>query len=89
MSPSLPRISQFVTSSDGTRLYVDAVGVTDENIKMKPTIVFIHGFSMSGLVFDNLFEDQDCIDAAVLVSVLKNNASLLTHSLKALHSDQI
>lgn len=69
MPSSIPHISQFVTSADGTRLYVDAVGVTDENIKAKPTIVFIHGFSMSGLAFDTLFEDQDWIDAAVLVGL--------------------
>ena len=44
--------SKVVTSSDGTEIYAEAVG----NPK-KPHIVFVHGFTLSGAVFDRIFHD--------------------------------
>ena len=44
--------SKIITSSDGTEIYGEAVG----NPK-KPHIVFVHGFTLSGAVFDRIFND--------------------------------
>ncbi|OCB92236.1 alpha/beta-hydrolase [Sanghuangporus baumii] len=43
---------RVLTSSDGCRIYADAVGDSS-----KPCLVFIHGFSLSAAVFDNIFFD--------------------------------
>nr|GAT49062.1 predicted protein [Mycena chlorophos] len=40
-------------SSDGTRIYASATGNAQGQ-----SIIFVHGFALSGIVFDNLFEDE-------------------------------
>ena len=45
--------SQYVTSSDGVKIYADAVGDP-----ANPSIVFIHGFMLSAMAFDNIFLDE-------------------------------
>ncbi|KAI5117032.1 hypothetical protein M0805_002248 [Coniferiporia weirii] len=45
--------SQFITSSDGAKIYADATGNPD-----KPSIVFVHGLSYSSVVFDSIFSDE-------------------------------
>lgn len=42
--------SRVLTSSDGTEIYADAIGDPT-----KPAIVFVHGFTLSAAVFDNVF----------------------------------
>ena len=54
--------SKFVHSSDGTRIYADAVGEPT-----KPCIVFIHGLSLSAAVFDDIFNDQTYTNEFYLV----------------------
>ncbi|KAH8113559.1 alpha/beta-hydrolase [Phellopilus nigrolimitatus] len=44
---------QFITSSDGAKIYADAAGNPS-----KPPIVFIHGLALSGAVFDNIFNNE-------------------------------
>ncbi|EJD03465.1 alpha/beta-hydrolase [Fomitiporia mediterranea MF3/22] len=41
-----------LTSSDGCQIYADAVGDSS-----KPCLVFIHGFTLSAAVWDNIFAD--------------------------------
>ncbi|OCH85852.1 alpha/beta-hydrolase [Obba rivulosa] len=44
--------SKVLKSADGMEIYADAVGNPSN-----PSIVFIHGFSLSSIVFDNVFAD--------------------------------
>ena len=44
--------ARYLTSPDGTVIYADAIGNPS-----KPHIVFVHGLSLSGAVFDNVFTD--------------------------------
>lgn len=53
----------IVTSSDGVKIYADAVGNP-----ANPSIVFIHGFMLSGLAFDNIFNDERYFSRYYLVS---------------------
>lgn len=46
--------ARYLTSADGSKLYVEAIGDPT-----KPSIVFIHGFTLSGAVFDNIFFNKD------------------------------
>ena len=46
--------ARFVTSSDGSKIYADAAGDAG-----KPAIVFLHGLSLSGAVFNNIFSNEE------------------------------
>lgn len=59
--PNAPE-SKVLVSADGTEVYADAVGDP-----AKPAVVFIHGFSLSTIVFDTIFNDQLWIDQVYLV----------------------
>lgn len=54
--------SKVLRSKDKTEIYADAVGDPS-----KQAIVFIHGFSLSGIVFDNIFADPNYIENFYLV----------------------
>ncbi|THH06384.1 hypothetical protein EW145_g4122 [Phellinidium pouzarii] len=54
--------AQFITSSDGSKIYADAVGNPE-----KPSIVFIHGLALSGAVFDNIFNNAKYSNDVYLV----------------------
>ncbi len=43
----------IVSSSDGTEIFATAAGNP-----LKPSMVFVHGFALSGIVFDGLFENR-------------------------------
>ncbi|KAF9490467.1 alpha/beta-hydrolase [Pleurotus eryngii] len=45
--------SKIVTSADGTKIYADATGDPK-----KQSIVFVHGFALSGVVFDRFFANK-------------------------------
>ena len=47
-------ISTVLTSADGTSIYADAVGDAS-----KPSVVFVHGFGLSGLAFEGIFGEGD------------------------------
>ena len=49
--------SAYVVSADGTRIYTEAVGDP-----AKPPMVFIHGGSLSSLIFDSIFNDTKWTD---------------------------
>ncbi|KAF8990563.1 Alpha/Beta hydrolase protein [Cyathus striatus] len=53
----------LVKSSDGTEIFTSAVGSP-----RNPPIVFIHGYSFSSLVFDDLFEDERLLSRFYMVS---------------------
>jgi pimeloyl-ACP methyl ester carboxylesterase len=53
---------EYVTSADGTRIYSEAVGDPT-----KPAIVFIHGFQLSSVAFDPIFDDPKWTDKLYLV----------------------
>ncbi|EAU82331.1 hypothetical protein CC1G_06641 [Coprinopsis cinerea okayama7 len=55
--------SHTVTSSDGTSIYATAVGNPD-----LPSLVFIHGFSLSCKVFEPLFKDSRLLERFYLVA---------------------
>lgn len=46
--------SKIIISADGSKIYAEASGDP-----RKPSIVFIHGFSLCGAVFDNIFANED------------------------------
>ncbi|KAF7288116.1 AB hydrolase-1 domain-containing protein [Mycena chlorophos] len=50
------------TSSDGTLIYADASGDPQN-----PSIVFVHGFAVSGIIYDKLFRDQRLLENFYLV----------------------
>ena len=52
----------YVASADGTRIYSEAVG--DHT---KPCIVFIHGFQLSSVAFDPIFNNLEWTDQLYLV----------------------
>ncbi|KAK0190064.1 Alpha/Beta hydrolase protein [Armillaria mellea] len=60
MSPT--STAQLVPSKDGALIYADAVGNPT-----KPCLVFVHGFTLSGAVFDNLFTNPKLIANFYLV----------------------
>ena len=43
-------VEKFIESADGTRIFAGALGDPD-----KPALVFVHGFTLSSSVFDDLF----------------------------------
>lgn len=43
-------IEKFIGSADGTRIFAGALGDPK-----KPALVFVHGFTLSGSIFDDLF----------------------------------
>ncbi|KAG5716588.1 putative oxidoreductase ephD [Termitomyces sp. T112] len=53
---------RILVSSDGTELYAEAAGDCS-----KPAIVFIHGFFLSSIVFDGIFDDLSWLSKAYLV----------------------
>ncbi|KAH8114077.1 alpha/beta-hydrolase [Phellopilus nigrolimitatus] len=48
-----PTNSKLITSSDGLLIYADSAGSPD-----KPGIVFIHGLAVSGIVFNDIFANE-------------------------------
>lgn len=58
--------SKVVVSKDGIEIYADAVGDPT-----KPALVFIHGFSLSSIVFDSIFADHLWTDYVYLVGRLQ------------------
>lgn len=59
---SLSSVEKFAKSSDGTPIFARAVGDSS-----KPSLVFVHGMSLSGVVFDDLFKDKTLLDRFYLV----------------------
>ncbi|KAJ6534051.1 alpha/beta-hydrolase [Mycena vulgaris] len=55
-------VSKLCPSADGTLIYADAVGNS-----ANPSVVFAHGFALSGIVFDKLFSDPRMLDKLYLV----------------------
>lgn len=51
----------YVDSADGTRIYAEAVGDP-----AKPPMVFIHGGSLSSIIFDPIFNDTKWTDRLYL-----------------------
>ncbi|KAL0959908.1 hypothetical protein HGRIS_011573 [Hohenbuehelia grisea] len=62
LSAALSPVIKTVTSADGTHIYADAIGNP-----AKQSIVFVHGFALSGVVFDRLFTNQDLLNNFYLV----------------------
>ncbi|PBK82441.1 alpha/beta-hydrolase [Armillaria gallica] len=60
MSPT--STAQLVPSKDGALIYADTAGDP-----RKPCLVFVHGFTLSGAVFDNLFTNPKLIENFYLV----------------------
>lgn len=57
-----PVTSKYLKSSDGTTIYAEAKGDSS-----KPSIVFLHGFTLSAAVWDGLFDDPKLLDKFYLV----------------------
>jgi hypothetical protein len=55
--------SRILVAPDGTEIYADAIGD-----RSKPAVVFIHEFSLSTVVFDEIFNDPLWSSQAYLVS---------------------
>ncbi|KAJ7821532.1 alpha/beta-hydrolase [Mycena olivaceomarginata] len=55
-------VSKLVLSSDGTPIYAEASGNP-----ANPSVVFAHGFALSGIVFDKLFSDPRMLEKLYLV----------------------
>jgi len=55
-------VSKLLKSNDGTEIYADAVGDPSN-----PSIVFIHGFSLSSIAFDSVFSDPKFFENFYLV----------------------
>ncbi|KAF7326494.1 putative oxidoreductase ephD [Mycena venus] len=53
---------RFVTSADGTKIFAEARGNP-----LKPAIVFIHGFGIGAMAFNEIFDDLVWLDQAYLV----------------------
>ncbi|KAL0961111.1 hypothetical protein HGRIS_006088 [Hohenbuehelia grisea] len=53
---------KLLKSADGTTIYADAIGNP-----AKQSLVFLHGFALSGVVFDNLFTNKKLLDNFYLV----------------------
>ncbi|KAF8333348.1 Alpha/Beta hydrolase protein [Amanita rubescens] len=53
---------EYVASADGTRIYSEALGDPT-----KPCIVFIHGFQLSSVAFDPIFNDPKWTDQLYLI----------------------
>ncbi|KAJ6631403.1 alpha/beta-hydrolase [Mycena sp. CBHHK59/15] len=57
-----PPVSKLLPSSDGTLIYAEASGDPGN-----PSVVFAHGFALSGIVFDKLSSDARVLDKLYLV----------------------
>ncbi|KAF7350931.1 AB hydrolase-1 domain-containing protein [Mycena sanguinolenta] len=55
-------VSKLCLSSDGTVIYAEASGNPSN-----PSVVFAHGFALSGIVFDKLFSDSRILEKLYLV----------------------
>ncbi|KAF7362468.1 AB hydrolase-1 domain-containing protein [Mycena venus] len=55
-------VSKLCPSSDGTIIYAEAAGNP-----VNPSVVFAHGFALSGIVFDKLFADTRMLEKLYLV----------------------
>lgn len=55
---------RILTSSDRTPIYADAVG--DHS---KQCLLFIHGITLSGVVFDNVFSNEAYATEFYMVSI--------------------
>ncbi|KAJ6496417.1 Alpha/Beta hydrolase protein [Mycena sanguinolenta] len=53
---------RFVTSADGTQIFAEARGDP-----AKPAIVFIHGFGLGAMAFDEIFDDPLWLNQSYLV----------------------
>ena len=58
-------IEKFVISADGTRIHAGALG--DPN---KPALVFVHGITLSGSIFNELFAKLNELNEFYLVSAI-------------------
>ncbi|KAJ8508843.1 hypothetical protein ONZ45_g8923 [Pleurotus djamor] len=54
--------NRLITSADGTKIYTDATGDPS-----KQSIVFVHGFALSSIVFDNFFTNKKLQDHFYLI----------------------
>lgn len=73
--------TKVVTSSDGAKIYAEAIGyrmilhalphtltaIAMFRDKNQPHILLVHGLQLSGAAFDNLFADQRLVSRAYLV----------------------
>lgn len=57
-------IEKFVVSADGTRVFAGALGNPE-----KPALVFIHGMTLSGSVYNNLFSMPELSNDFYLVGI--------------------
>ncbi|KAJ7817275.1 alpha/beta-hydrolase [Mycena olivaceomarginata] len=55
-------VSKLCLSSDGAQIYAEASGNP-----ANPSVVFAHGFALSGIVFDKLFSDPRMLEKLYLV----------------------
>lgn len=62
-APSLVIASKSVTSEDGISIFVQAAGDS-----RRPTLVFVHGFALSALVWDDIMQDESLLQKFHLVS---------------------
>ncbi|KAG1730533.1 Alpha/Beta hydrolase protein [Suillus paluster] len=58
----MSKVSKFVTSPDGCKIFAEGIGNLEG-----PTVVLIHGFTLSTVVFNNLFEDDQLLSKLYLV----------------------
>jgi hypothetical protein len=56
---------KFISSSDGTNIYANAIGSP-----LNPSLVFIHGFMLSDIVFDGVLQDPRMLSQFYLVGDL-------------------
>ena len=63
MTSTNPLNRKVLSSSDGNVVYAEAVGDIS-----KPHLVFVHGFSLSGSVFDKIFHDAKYQEQYFLVT---------------------
>ncbi|KAJ3502188.1 hypothetical protein NLJ89_g8999 [Agrocybe chaxingu] len=62
-APRVGEVQKVLRSSDGTEIFARAVGRSDN-----PSLVFVHGFAFSGMVWDELFKDKNLLREFYLVS---------------------
>lgn len=61
---SLKLASKMLVSSDGIEIYAESVGNP-----LKPHVVFVHGFTLSGAAFDKIFLNTKFQESYYLVSL--------------------
>jgi hypothetical protein len=62
-APAFAIASKSVTSEDGTTIFAQAAGDTSH-----PTLVFVHGFALSALVWNDIMRDKMLLEKFHLVS---------------------